>query len=85
MYIECNINLTVFPRDTDRLKSPPTVCVAVNSTADVIDYLGINRYHQERLAILVHMLANNTRIPFSPNTTQAWNIVRKVLPKTTEA
>ena len=50
----------------------------MNSTADFIEYLGVDAYHQGRLAVLFHMLASNPRIPFAPNTTQAWNIVRKV-------
>ncbi|XP_043210384.1 ATP-binding cassette sub-family A member 2-like [Amphibalanus amphitrite] len=56
----------------------PPVPPPMNSTADFIDYLGVDPYHQGRLAILFHMITTNTRIPFAPNTTQAWRIVRKV-------
>ncbi|XP_037068888.1 ATP-binding cassette sub-family A member 2-like [Pollicipes pollicipes] len=56
----------------------PDLPPQMNTTADFVEYLGLDDSHKGRLAILFHMLSRNPRVLFSPNTTQAWRIVAKV-------
>lgn len=44
----------------------------------ILDKLGMSKYQQEQIGILVHVLYSNPRVLYAPNNTDADKIITKV-------